>query len=111
MRKQWILIVVLLGAFCVQAEEGKVYTWTDEQGVVHFSDTPYPEKDKYEIKEVRVDVTPHASSGPIITPRAPLKGQEPEEKQYSHAREFYPPGIRHQTEMPAPPQELVCSAR
>jgi len=42
----------------------KVYKSVDENGVEHYTDTP-----NLDNKEIKVELTPHSSSGPIITPR------------------------------------------
>ena len=44
------LLLTLLTAFSLNAQ--KLYTWTDENGVVHLTDQPPPEKDRVENLEV-----------------------------------------------------------
>ena len=45
-----VLLLTLLVALSLHAQ--KLYTWTDEKGVVHIADQPPPEKDKAEDVEV-----------------------------------------------------------
>ncbi|WP_417357498.1 DUF4124 domain-containing protein [Gallaecimonas pentaromativorans] len=40
--KQALLILLLAASTAMAAESGKIYTWTDAQGVVHYSDKPHP---------------------------------------------------------------------
>ncbi|WP_341502331.1 DUF4124 domain-containing protein [Gallaecimonas sp. GXIMD4217] len=50
MKKILLLISTLVIGFGTLAGDGKLYTWTDENGVVHYSDKPHPKA-----KEVVVD--------------------------------------------------------
>ncbi len=45
----WGISLILLTC----ASYAQVYTWTDSQGVVHFSDTPHPGAEKIQIPETQ----------------------------------------------------------
>ena len=45
-----ILIISVLTFFCVSSLNAKIYTWTDEKGVRHFSDHPPENEDNYEVQ-------------------------------------------------------------
>jgi hypothetical protein len=42
---RWVTLVALLAAAHAGAQDGTMYSWTDENGVVHFSDTAPPGQD------------------------------------------------------------------
>jgi hypothetical protein len=55
---KWILLLGLLGSAWIAPAFGtEVYSWTDENGVVHFSDSPDPSRDM-EILEVEEIYSP-----------------------------------------------------
>lgn len=57
-------LMLLIAAVGLLAAESEIYKWVDEEGNVHFSDTP-PEN--VEVEEVHIDVTP--PSGDASTER------------------------------------------
>lgn len=66
-----LLIVLLLGCFQVlpaQAQQQKMYTWTDENGVVHFSDVE-PSGQQAQEQPIPEDEPP-GSSNPYATATA-----------------------------------------
>lgn len=74
MTKPWrtlfsVLLFFTLATPCVHA---KIYTWTDENGVVHFSDQPNPQA-----KELKIDVPPPSKKAPTTAPKAtdPSQGE------------------------------------
>jgi hypothetical protein len=44
-----ILIISALIFFCVSTSNAEIYTWTDENGVKHYSDTPPENEENYEV--------------------------------------------------------------
>jgi hypothetical protein len=44
-----ILIIFALTFWCVSALNSEIYTWTDEEGVKHYSDTPPENEENYEV--------------------------------------------------------------
>ena len=44
-----ILIISVLTFFCASSLNAKIYTWTDEQGVQHYSDQPPENEENYEV--------------------------------------------------------------
>ena len=44
-----ILIILVLTFFCAASLDAKIYTWTDEKGVKHYSDTPPENIENYEV--------------------------------------------------------------
>jgi hypothetical protein len=57
--------MTLFASFITPLAHGEIYTWIDDNGVTHFSDTPEP--GAYQIE---VDVTPAVTRGPLATPRS-----------------------------------------
>jgi hypothetical protein len=45
-----ILIISALAFFCASTLNAEIYTWTDENGVTHYSDTPPENAEKYEVR-------------------------------------------------------------
>ena len=45
-----ILIISVLTFFCVSSLNAKIYTWTDEKGVRHYSDQPPENAENYEVQ-------------------------------------------------------------
>ncbi|WP_220719413.1 DUF4124 domain-containing protein [Agarivorans litoreus] len=71
MSKWFALALLICGTiFGVQAAD-KIYQWVDENGVTHFSDRP-----QVGATELKVDVAPPATDGPIVTPRTPIKKKQ-----------------------------------
>ena len=44
-----ILVISALTFFCVSTLNAEIYTWTDEKGVKHYSDTPPENEENYEV--------------------------------------------------------------
>ncbi len=51
-------ILVLLGLLAASAALADAYTWTDEEGVVHYSDRPHPGARRININEPNVSQSP-----------------------------------------------------
>ncbi|MGY5451025.1 DUF4124 domain-containing protein [Agarivorans sp. MS3-6] len=69
---KWFAIFLMAGLGLINAHAANtVYQWVDKDGVTHFSDRP-----QTGAKELKVDVAPPATNGPLVTPRAPLKKAE-----------------------------------
>lgn len=51
-------ILVLLGLLAASAALADAYTWTDEEGVVHYSDRPHPGARRINIDEPNVSQSP-----------------------------------------------------
>jgi len=68
-----ILIISLLTLMCVTILNAKVYTWTDENGVQHYSDQPPENEEDYEVQ------TEPPTSQPVE--EADKKRTESEQKQ------------------------------
>ena len=45
-----ILIISVITLFCASYLNAKIYTWTDEQGVKHYSDQPPENEENYEVQ-------------------------------------------------------------
>ncbi|MGD8976338.1 MAG: DUF4124 domain-containing protein [Gammaproteobacteria bacterium] len=59
---RWILLMVCLVVTPVFGEEA--YRWVDEDGVLHFSDTPHPGAELIELGEVQTFSAPAAPAAP-----------------------------------------------
>ncbi len=67
MRLRWIFI--LLALLAAEGAFAQAYTWTDESGVVHYSDRPVP--------GARLINLPNSKAGPRpATPASPARGAE-----------------------------------
>ena len=65
----WVIVItVIMVSGVAQAQEKKVYQWTDENGVVHFSDTK-PEGQEAETREL-APAPPATTSNPYQQPPA-----------------------------------------
>lgn len=86
MKRPWLLLVLLvLLAAAVPASAAEMYTWTDANGVKHFSDSPPPASTKAEKLKLKGGVTTStltdeaqdaASDGPALAKAA---GYSPED--------------------------------
>ena len=47
-----ILVISALTIFCISALNAEIYTWTDENGVKHYSDTPPENEENYEVHTI-----------------------------------------------------------
>jgi len=80
---KWILLLGLLGSSWTAPAFGtEVYSWTDENGVVHFSDSPDPSRDMeiIEVEEIYSPGTTGAYSSPDqadTLPAADAPGEAP----------------------------------
>jgi hypothetical protein len=67
-RRGLCLVLTMVVAAAAAAQTGSLYRWTDERGVVHFSDVPPPTGHKYTSEPLSaappVAVPPTAASGP-----------------------------------------------
>lgn len=71
-------ILVLLGFLCAPfATAGEAYVWTDDEGVVHYSDRPVPGARKIELAEPNTSQSPAPRRPQAATDAA---GQEPAEE-------------------------------
>jgi len=67
-----ILLFTLMSALCTAALAATVYKWTDEDGIVHFSDQPHENAQKVELKAPQTYSAPKTPNVP--SPRiAPQK--------------------------------------
>jgi len=66
-----VLIACLCASLPLAAEE--LYRWTDDKGVVHYTDQPPPAGTKFEKREVKVDEAPP----PAATPRNETAAAKP----------------------------------
>ncbi len=64
-------LVVLLGIMLSGAAVAQVYTWTDENGVVHYSDTPNAAGTSQEIADTEIYRPGSSDAYPTPTPPAP----------------------------------------
>ncbi len=71
MNKWLIVLSVLLGSIASSYAADTIYRWIDENGITHFSDHP-----KQGATPLKVEVTPPATTGPLVTPRQPIKKQQ-----------------------------------
>ncbi len=79
--KKFFLGISLILLTC--ASYAQVYTWTDSQGVVHFSDTPHPGAEKIQIPE------PQTFSPSTPTPKqeiAPANHNNMNESEHSYTK-------------------------
>ncbi|HXY76462.1 MAG TPA: DUF4124 domain-containing protein [Steroidobacteraceae bacterium] len=53
---------------CSLALAGTVYRWVDENGVVHYSDTPHPDAEKVHVDSVQTYKAPAAPAAAATTP-------------------------------------------
>jgi hypothetical protein len=89
---KWILLLGLLGSSWTAPAFGtEVYSWTDENGVVHFSDSPDPSRDMeiIEVEEIYSPGTTGAYSSPdqADTPPAADSPDAPGEAPVSPAQQ------------------------
>jgi hypothetical protein len=76
------LIAALIMIVCTSYAE--VYTWTDSQGVVHFSDSPHQGAEKIKLPEDQSFSTPSpSSSSPAPKQEDVLTHEEDSEKSYT----------------------------
>jgi hypothetical protein len=47
-----ILVISTLTFFCISTLNAEIYTWTDDEGVKHYSDTPPENEENYKIHKV-----------------------------------------------------------
>lgn len=71
MNKWLIVLSLLLGSVASSYAADTIYQWVDENGITHFSDRP-----RQGATPLKVEVTPPATKGPLVTPRQPLKKQQ-----------------------------------
>jgi len=71
---RWILLIVCLVVAPVFGEEA--YRWVDEDGVIHFSDTPHPGAEVIELGEVQTFSAPAAPAAPPAASGSPAPAQE-----------------------------------
>ncbi|RKF22201.1 DUF4124 domain-containing protein [Alginatibacterium sediminis] len=86
MKAKKIFLVISLMMLSAQSFADKVYTWTDESGVTHYSD-----KAQSGAKQIKVSVAPPASQGPIVEARAPLKKAEDLKQNNNYKLSFVSP--------------------
>ena len=84
MKRTEILLILAAGfawAWISSAAATEVYTWTDQDGIVHYSDTPLPdaESQKIEVEDAyRPDTTGAYPSTEAPTAGAAVTGQTPD---------------------------------
>lgn len=61
-------ILVLLGLLLVTAAVADTWTWTDEEGVVHYSDRPHPNATRITIDEPNTSRSPTRGRADATTP-------------------------------------------
>lgn len=69
---RWFLLAVCLVVTPAVGEEA--YRWVDENGVIHYSDTPFPGAERVELGEVQTFSAPTAPDRP--SPPSPSAGQD-----------------------------------
>jgi len=67
MMKKFVWIVSLMTIIC--AAYAQVFTWTDSQGVVHFSDNPHPGAEKLTIPDTQTFSPPTSTPRNQVTPQ------------------------------------------
>ena len=83
MNKLFLAVALIMMTCTLHAE---VYTWTDSQGVVHFSDSPHPGAEKIKIPEDQSFSTPSpssSSSSPKQEDVGPTHEENNSEKSYT----------------------------
>jgi hypothetical protein len=71
MNKWLIVLSLLMSSVASSYAADTIYQWVDENGITHFSDRP-----QQGATPLKVEVTPPATTGPLVTPRQPLKKQQ-----------------------------------
>lgn len=69
---KWLIVFSLL-LNCVSSvyAADTIYQWVDENGITHFSDRP-----QQGATPLKLEVTPPATTGPLVSPRQALKKQQ-----------------------------------
>ena len=71
------LVIILLGLCAGGAAYGQAYTWTDEDGVVHYSDLPRPGATEVDLGKYRAPASERERPVPRA-PRAAPRREDPE---------------------------------
>jgi S1-C subfamily serine protease len=61
-RLAWLVMMVLVAVFSISTVQAKIYKWTDEDGKVHYSQTPPPSKAKKKIQTMELSNRHQVSS-------------------------------------------------
>jgi hypothetical protein len=72
-----LLLLVLLAASLPALASTQVYSWTDANGVKHFSDSPPPASVNAQKLKVRGSLTSEAPADPAPAPAAPTDADKP----------------------------------
>lgn len=69
------LVIIFLGLFAGGAAHAQAYTWTDEDGVVHYSDLPRPGATEVDLGQYSA---PTSAQGQAPRPIAPVRPRDAE---------------------------------
>lgn len=77
------LVILLLGLLAGGGAYGQAYTWTDEDGVVHYSDLPQPGAKEVDLGKYKA---PGSARGQTARPVAPVtrRNAEPEPESFQY---------------------------
>ena len=65
-----IAVILFLGGFIVSGVQAEIYSWTDENGVKHYSHTPPPEQD------VQFKSAPEIKSDPAVVKKEEIINEQ-----------------------------------
>ncbi|HEV3179002.1 MAG TPA: DUF4124 domain-containing protein [Steroidobacteraceae bacterium] len=71
------ILFTLMWIGCSLALAGTVYKWTDENGVVHYSDQPHPNAQKIQVQAAQTYKAPAADTAAASGPGAPTQPATP----------------------------------
>jgi hypothetical protein len=77
------LVIILLGLFAGSGAHAQAYTWTDENGVVHYSDLPQPGATEVDLGQYSAPTATQARPARPVTP-VTSRDDEPEPEVFSY---------------------------
>lgn len=76
------LVILFLGLLAASGAYGQAYTWTDEDGVVHYSDLPRPGAKEVDLGKYKAPSSARSEPARPVVPATRRADPEPESFQY-----------------------------
>ena len=77
------LVIIFLGLFAGGVAHAQAYTWTDEDGVVHYSDTPRPGATEVDLGKYSAPTSARGQNARRVTP-VTRRNDEPEPEAFQY---------------------------